>query len=124
MATTGAEQSTDTPRTAGRRTTTPSKRRATSQNGDAGVARFFLGNVAAGGRPSLEKECPSENEALIESLRTGQSYFVVTEWKAIADLSKSIPRIAREAIRRDGKDIGASAPPASAVAGAAPIRSL
>lgn len=123
MATTGAEQNTETTRASGRRTTTPAKRRAATQDGGNPAARFFLGSVASGGRPSLEKESPTENEALIESLRTGQSYFVVTEWKAIADLSKSIPRIAREAIRRDGKDIGASASPASAVAGAAPTRS-
>ena len=123
MATTGAEQNTETTRASGRRTTTPAKRRAATQDG-GNPARFFLGSVASGGRPSLEKESPTENEALIESLRTGQSYFVVTEWKAIADLSKSIPRIAKEAIRRDGRDIGTSAPPASAVAGAAPTRSL
>ena len=123
MATTGAEQTAEAPRTGGRRTTTPSKRRTASQNGDTGAARFFLGSVPSGGRPSLEKECPTENEALIESLRTGQSYFVVSEWKAVADLSKSIPRIAREAIRRDGKDIGASGPPASATAGPVPARS-
>ncbi len=102
MAPTGAEQSTDTPRTGGKRT---SKRGGAAQNGENGAARYFLGSVASGGRPSLEKECPTENEALIESLRTGQSYFVVTEWKAMADLSKSIPRIGREAIRRDGKEI-------------------
>ncbi len=123
MATTGTEQSTEASRTGGRRTTATPKRRTASQNGDSGVPRFFLGNVASGGRPSLEKECPTENEALIESLRTGQSYFVITEWKAIADLSKSIPRIAREAIRREGKDIGAPTTAASATAGAAPARS-
>lgn len=123
MATTGAEQSTEAPRTGGRRTTATPKRRSAAQDGENAAARFFLGNVSSGGRPSLEKECPTENEALIESLRTGQSYFVVTEWKAMADLSKSIPRIAREAIRRDGKDIGAQAPAASATAGAAPTRS-
>ena len=123
MATTGAEQNTETTRASGRRTTTTSKRRAAAQDGGNGAARFFLGSVPSDGRPSLEKECSSENEALIESLRTGQSYFVVTEWKAIADLSRSIPRIARESIRRDGKDIGASAPPASAGAGAVPTRS-
>jgi hypothetical protein len=123
LATTGAEQSTEAPRTSVRRTSTLSKRRTASQNGDTGAARFFLGSVASGGRPSLEKEHQTENEALIESLRTGQSYFVITEWKAMADLSKSIPRIAREAIRRDGKDIGVPAPTASATAGAAPTRS-
>lgn len=123
MAATGAEQNTETTRASGRRTTTPSKRRATTQDGGNPAARFFLGNMAAGGRPSLEKECLTENEALIESLRTGQSYFVITEWKAIADLSKSIPRIAKEAIRREGKDIGAPPTTANATAGAAPTRS-
>ena len=102
MASTGAEQSTGTARTEDKRT---SKRRGAVQNGDSGAPRFFVGNIAPGGRPSLENEYPTENQVLIESLRTGQSYFVVTEWKAIADLSKSIPRIGREAIRRDRKEI-------------------
>ncbi len=102
MGSAGAEQSTNTPRTDDKRT---SKRRGAAQNGDSGAPRFFLGSVASGGRPALENEYATENEALIESLRTGQSFFVVTEWKAIADLSKSIPRIGREAIRRDRKEI-------------------
>ena len=65
MATTGAEQNTETTRASGRRTTTPAKRRAATQDGGNPAARFFLGSVASGGRPSLEKESPTENEALI-----------------------------------------------------------
>jgi len=51
--------------------------------------------------PGFEREMPSEKEALLESLKTGQSYFAVSEWRAVADLSKDVPQIRKEAVKRD-----------------------
>jgi len=34
---------------------------------------------------------------MVESLRTGLSYYVVFEWRAIADLSGKKPQLGREA---------------------------
>ncbi len=72
--------------------------------------RFFLGK-ADGKMPGLDREIPSEKEALLESLKTGQSYFAVSEWRAVADLSKDVPQIRKEAVKREERDHGL-APPA------------
>ena len=64
------------------------------------ATRFFLGR-GDGKTPGLDHEMPGEKEALLESLKTGRSYFAVTEWRAIADLSKQMPQIRKEAVRRD-----------------------
>jgi hypothetical protein len=46
----------------------------------------------------LEEELQSEAEAMLESLKTGRSYFVVSEWKSSADLSKKLPQIRKECV--------------------------
>jgi hypothetical protein len=79
--------------------------------------RFFLAK-ADGRAPVLDREVANEKEALLESLKTGQSYFAVSEWKAIADLSKEVPQIRKEAVRREERDrMPASAPPNARSAG-------
>ena len=35
---------------------------------------------------------------MIESLKTGKTYFVISEWKGLADLSKKMPLIRKEAV--------------------------
>lgn len=63
-----------------------------------GAVRFFLSKSDSNGVPLLDREFGSEPEALIESLKTGKSYFVISEWKGLADLSKKMPLIRKEAI--------------------------
>jgi hypothetical protein len=46
----------------------------------------------------LEQELGSESEAMLESLKTGRSYFVISEWKGSADLSKKFPQIRKESV--------------------------
>ena len=48
--------------------------------------------------PILDQELGSEPEAMLESLKTGRSYFVISEWKGSADLSKKVPQIRKESI--------------------------
>jgi hypothetical protein len=48
--------------------------------------------------PGFERELENESEAIVESLKTGRSYFVISEWKGLADLSKKVPLIRKEAI--------------------------
>ena len=66
-------------------------------SGGASV-RFFLSKSESNGVPGLDREFDSEPEAIVESLKTGKSYFVISEWKGLADLSKKIPLIRKEAI--------------------------
>ena len=75
------------------------KRRSTQAAAlGGGAVRFFLGKSESNGVPLLDREFSSEPEVLIESLKTGKSYFVISEWKGSADLSKKMPLIRREAI--------------------------
>jgi hypothetical protein len=46
----------------------------------------------------LDREFAAESEAIIESLKTGKSYFVISEWKGLADVSKKMPLIRKEAV--------------------------
>ena len=95
----------------GARRAAGSGRKQNTARGEANAsARFFLGK-ADGKTPVLDREMPGENEALLESLKTGQSYFAVSEWRAVADLSDKVPQIRKEAVRREERDHGL-APPA------------
>jgi hypothetical protein len=94
----------------GARRAATGKRRGVARTESNGTMRFFLGK-ADGKMPGLDREIPSEKEALLESLKTGQSYFAVSEWRAVADLSKDVPQIRKEAVKREERDHGL-APPA------------
>ena len=62
--------------------------------------RFFLAKPGGSGAvPELGKEVPAEPEAMVESLKTGLSYFVVSEWRGVADFSGKKPQLGREAAR-------------------------
>ena len=62
--------------------------------------RFFLAKPGgAHGVPEFSKEFPREAEAMVESLKTGLSYFVVSEWRGIADFSGRKPQLSRESAR-------------------------
>jgi hypothetical protein len=61
--------------------------------------RFFLAKPAGSNPlPEFSKEFPGEPEAMVESLKSGLTYFVVSEWRGIADLSGKKPQLGREAV--------------------------
>ena len=74
------------------------KRRSVQGPPSSGAVRFFLSKSDSNGIPSLDRELDNESEAIVESLKTGKSYFVISEWKGSADLSKKVPQIRKEAI--------------------------
>jgi hypothetical protein len=43
---------------------------------------------------------------MVESLKTGKSYFVISEWKGSADLSKKMPLIRKEAVTQKKHNSG------------------
>ena len=63
--------------------------------------RFFL-SVAdpANGVPELGKEFATEPEAIVESLKSGLSYFTVSEWRGTADFSGKKPQLKRQGVTR------------------------
>ena len=74
------------------------KRRLSQSSTAGGSVRFFLAKSDGDGTPSLDREFDSEPEAIVESLKTGNHYFVISEWKGLADLSKKVPLIRKEAV--------------------------
>ena len=74
------------------------KRRASQASTSGGPLRFFLSKSESNGLPLLEQELGSESEAMLESLKTGRNYFVISEWKGSADLSRKIPQIRKESV--------------------------
>lgn len=68
--------------------------------GSGDTQRFFLAKPGSvNGTPELGRELSGEPEALVESLKTGLNYFVVSEWRAAADFSGKKPQLGREAAR-------------------------
>ena len=74
------------------------KRRLSQSQSPGGSVRFFLAKADGTGTPSLDREFDSEPEAIVESFKTGKHYFVISEWKGLADLSKKAPLIRKEAV--------------------------
>lgn len=74
------------------------RRRSNQHASPGGTVRYFLSKADSNGQPSFDKELANESEAIVESLKTGRSYFVISEWKGLADLSKKVPLIRKEAI--------------------------
>ena len=85
------------PETGPARTRKSKKRPSQASPGGASV-RFFLSKADGDGVPNLDREFDTEPEAMVESLKSGKNYFVISEWKGLADLSKKIPLIRKEAI--------------------------
>jgi hypothetical protein len=68
--------------------------------GGGETQRFFLAKPgSAGGTPELGREFSGEPEAIVESLKTGLNYFIVSEWRGVADFSGKKPQLGREAAR-------------------------
>jgi hypothetical protein len=76
-----------------------SRRRRAAAETDGVRARFFLAREGAHGRePALDRELQSEAEALVESLKTGRSFYSVCEYQGVADCSSGKPQIRKEAV--------------------------
>ena len=73
-------------------------RRRSQPPTSVGALRFFLSKSDGAGVPALDRELGSEAEAMLESLKTGQSYYTLSEWKSSADLSKKTPLIRKESV--------------------------
>ena len=84
--------------TAPSRTRRGKRRSAQATAPSGGALRFFLNKSESNGVPVLDREFANEPEAIIESLKTGKSYFVISEWKGLADLSKKMPLIRKEVV--------------------------
>ena len=75
------------------------KRRSSLGSVPGSSVRFFLAKSdGSNGTPSLDREFDTEPEAIVESLKTGKHYFVISEWRGLADLTKRAPLIRKEVV--------------------------
>ena len=82
----------------------PARKPRTGQGDDAQGQRFFLAKPGAGSAvPELDKEFATEPEVIVESLKTGRTYFTVSEWRGVADFSGRKPQLKKELVSRTPK---------------------
>ena len=82
---------------------TPRRRQAAKEPIPDGTARFFLAKAGATGAvPALDREFQTEGEAMIESLKTGQNFFSIIEWRGMADFAGKNPQVKKEAVKKKG----------------------
>jgi hypothetical protein len=91
-----------TPKPEAGKVTTAARKPARPAEVPANLRYFLAKESSSSSVPQFGKELANENEALIESVRSGLTYFVISEWKAIADLSGKAPQILKESVRKFG----------------------
>lgn len=78
------------------------RRRARKEPAESStVERFFLAEANSdGGIPMLGREMPNEAEAIIEAFRTGVNFFMLSEFRTLAETSAArYPVIKKEAVK-------------------------
>jgi hypothetical protein len=74
-------------------------KRQSSLTSSGAAVRFFLSKSENNGTPVLDQEFSNEAEAILESVKTGKTYFVISEWRGSADVSKKMPLIRKDVVR-------------------------
>ena len=75
------------------------RRRQQEAEADDSKPRFFLAREGKSGRePAFDREFAGEAEVLVESLKTGRSFYVVYEYRAAADYSGKSPQIRKQPV--------------------------
>src|SRR2546427_7749525 len=83
------------------------RRPAAQEAVESGTTRFFLARPGPdGGTPQLDRELATEGEAMIESLKSGLSYYSVVEWRATGDLAGKNPPVKKEEGKKQEKSVG------------------
>jgi len=78
----------------------PARKERSTADGEGSVAtRFFLAKPGSNGTPAFDRELTTEGEAMIESLKSGLSYYCVAEYRAVADYSGKNPQVRKEAVK-------------------------
>lgn len=79
---------------------TSPRRKRRNGNFDATGVRYFLPKPGSSqATPELGQEVASEGEALIQAFRSGQSFYTLTAWKAVPEVSGGgSPVIVKQAV--------------------------
>ena len=85
----------------------PPKRRSKKRRGanaadeTTPVFRFFLAKNGSNGTPERDHEVEDENTAMVEALKMGATFIMLSEWQPTVDNStKGRPVITKEAVSR------------------------
>ena len=78
------------------------RRRSTRGNeSPSSVQRFFLTRDGSNGIPQLDHEVEDENTAMVEALKTGGNFIILSEWRPTVDnATKGRPVITKEAVSK------------------------
>ncbi len=81
----------------------PAKRQGRRQKNSVEPAetgcRFFLAKPGSNADcPVFGREFSKEGEAMVEALKSGVTYYAVTEWRPVADLSGKTPQVRKETV--------------------------
>ena len=77
------------------------KRRRNTRGSESppSVNRFFLTRDSSNGIPELGQEVEDENTAMVEALKTGRTYLMLSEWRSTVDnTTKGRPVVTKEAV--------------------------
>jgi hypothetical protein len=84
--------------------TRPARKPRTTQGNGLEGQRFFLAKPGLNGAvPELDREFATEPEVIVESLKTGRTYFTVSEWRGVADFSGRKPQLRSEPVSKTPK---------------------
>ena len=77
------------------------KRRRSTRGAAPSVERFFLTRNGSNGIPELDHEVEDENTAMVEALKTGTTFIMLSEWRPKVDnTTKGRPLITKEAVSK------------------------
>ena len=78
------------------------RRRSTRGNeSPSPVQRFFLTRNGSNGIPELEREVEDQNTAMVEALKTGTTFIMLSEWRPTVDnTTKGRPVITKETVSK------------------------
>jgi hypothetical protein len=78
------------------------RRNARGSESPSSVQRFFLTKNGSNGILELEQEVGDENAAMVEALKTGRTFIILSEWRSKVDnTTKGRPIITKEAVSKD-----------------------
>jgi hypothetical protein len=78
------------------------KRRRNTRGSDSPAQRFFLSRNGGNGIPELDREVDDENTAMVEALKTGGNFIILSEWRPTVDnTTKGRPLITKQAVSKD-----------------------
>src|ERR1700746_694078 len=67
----------------------------------ADVRYFLIKPGTSADKPELGREVTNEADALVEAFKTDQPFFTLVAWKAVSENENGIPRIVKEALKRN-----------------------